>query len=515
MRELTRRKLLMGGAALSALSACGSGGAEPGQSAPTPTGTTDASLPPQRFDYGKYFDGMSRAEGLASGDLTPELLINDAIARAEKTNPAINAIVNDLFDDARERASEAKVAGYGGQPTFIKDLTDWKGAPTYYGSRAFKGRDPATGYGQLVETWHDAGIIALGKSTTPEMGLTACTEPVVSGNTRNPWNTDHTPGGSSGGAAALVAARIVPFAHASDGGGSIRIPAACCGLFGHKPSRGALVESDSSGRGVDISVKHAVTLTVRDSIELFSIAQNDRGNLMRDIAAAPINRRLKIGFMPEPRTNAPLDEATRNGIEGVAQLCRDLGHEVFDWTMPMNGDEFLDKFLLLWSAGAARFAGDAAKFSGVAPTPDNLPDLVEPWTIGLAGNFMARQQEMPATIEYLNNFSAEYNSWLDGFDVILSPVVSTVAPKIGYLDPKLDFETLITRVTNFAAFTAPMNVAGAASMSVPLAWSDSGMPVGAMFSAKQGDDALLFQLALELEQARPWIDRIPPVSAES
>ncbi len=512
LQTITRRNVLLGSAALGALSACGDSTVSEDMQ---PLGTRESSQPQPPFDYAKYFDGVSRGEGLANGDLTPELLISDAIARAKRVNGAINAIVNDQYDDARARSNTAMGEGYSGQPTFIKDLEDWKGAPTWYGSRAFRSAPSQEGYGDYVGTWHENGIISLGKSTTPELGLISSTEPIVTGPTRNPWNTDRIPGGSSGGAAALVAARVVPFAQASDGGGSIRIPAACCGLFGLKPSRGALVESDPAGGGANISVNHAVTLSVRDSINLFSISQNDRTALMRDIVTEPIDRRLKIAFAPNPMTSAMLDAGTRAGIESTAQLCRELGHEVIDWSMPVDGDEFVENFLLLWSAGAAQFVQRAAEYNGVAPTPENLSDLVEPWTMGLAGNFVANQSNFSAVLQYLNDFVSSYDSWFSEFDVILTPTVATVAPEIGVQSPVGDFGTVRQNVLDFACFTAPMNVSGGASMSVPLYWSEDGMPVGAMFSARQGDDALLFKLALELENTRPWIEKTPPVNAEA
>ncbi|MEL7113941.1 MAG: amidase family protein, partial [Pseudomonadota bacterium] len=247
------------------------------------------------------------------------------------------------------------------------------------------------------------------------------------------------PGGSSGGAAALVAARVVPFAHASDGGGSIRIPAACCGLFGLKPSRGALPISRDSGV-VDISVNHAVTLTVRDSAALFAATEVDlQTDLPRtgNITEAS-TRRLKIGYAPEPITDATLDADTRAGIERTAQLCRDLGHEVIDFTIPSDGSKFSDAFLLYWAAGAAAFAQQASAFTGKPVGPD----IVEPWTLGLAADFVARQGEMDETIAYLLAFEAEYNAWFDQFDVLLTPTVSTVPPKVGSQAPDGDYDTV-------------------------------------------------------------------------
>jgi len=511
MSALTRRQALLGGAALSALATCG--GDVTTDPAPS-SGNLSSSDPKPSFDYAKYFDGVSRGEALTKGEISSEQLVSDAISRAKRVNGSINAIVNDLYESSEAISKTTDGGGYSGQPSFIKDLEDWKGAPTYYGSRAFKGAENQESYGAFVRTWHDSGIIALGKTTTPEMGLISSTEPLVTGATRNPWNTDRIPGGSSGGSAALVAARVVPFAQASDGGGSIRIPAACCGIFGLKPSRGALVESDPGGGGANISVNHAVTLTVRDSINLFSIAQSDRSLLVSDAAKDPIDRRLKIAFAPDPLTSARLDAPTRAGIEGAAQLCRDLGHEVFDWSMPVDGNEFSDNFLLLWSGAATQFLQRAAAFKGIIPTPTNMTEYIEPWTMSLANNFLANRDKFPETLEYLNNFVSLYDSWFSEFDVILTPTVSTVAPEIGTQAPDGDYETIKKNVLDFACFTSPMNVSGAASMSVPLYWSDDGMPVGAMFSARLGDDTLLFRLALELEKARPWIDRKPPVSAE-
>ncbi len=215
-------------------------------------------------------DGVQQLSLLASGAATSLSLTEDAIARSQAVNPLINAVATETYETALARAESPPEGAFGGVPTFIKDLLDWRGAQTLYGSRAFKGYI-AQADGEFAKAWRKAGILSLGKSTSPEMGLISSTEPLVTGATRNPYDLSRIPGGSSGGAAALVAARVVPFAHASDGGGSIRIPAACCGLFGLKPSRGALPISRDSGP-VEISVNHAVTLTVRDSAALFAAA---------------------------------------------------------------------------------------------------------------------------------------------------------------------------------------------------------------------------------------------------
>lgn len=508
MNRISRRHILQSSAALAALgplAACS------GNDARLPTDSSlDVPAPPVESATPGYQaeaipDGLTQLERLRAGDVTSLELTEAAIARSKTANELINAVANDTYDSALEAAAATPEGELGGLPTFIKDLVDWQGAPTLYGSRAFEGY-VAQGDSDFPAAWRKAGLICLGKSTTPEMGLISSTEPLVTGATRNPYDLSRIPGGSSGGAAALVAARVVPFAHASDGGGSIRIPAACCGLFGLKPSRGALPFGRESGP-VEISVNHAVTLTVRDSAALFAAAETD---LVSDLPKTGMvsdasTRRLKIAFAPEPQNGASLDAATRAGIERTAQLCRDLGHEVVDFTLPVDGNAFMDHFLLYWAAGAGAFSLQASAFSG----KPSGPEILEPWTLGLANLFLERQADMPAAIAYLQAFESAYHAWFEDFDVLLTPTVSTVPPKIGTQAPDGDFETVMKNVTDFACFTGLMNVAGAASMSVPLQWSDDGLPIGSMFSAKRGDDGLLFALAYELEAAQPWIDRLP------
>jgi len=496
MTNTTRRRMLQTSAAFAALSpllsACG-----PDTSEETNTAMTPETPPPAPADT-VFADGLAQVEMLASGETTSLALTQAAIARARAAEPLINAIATDTYDSALAEAANPPPGTFSGVPTFIKDLLDWKGVQRMSGSRGLKGHIAAED-APFAAAWRKMGIVSLGKSTTPEEGLISSTEPLVTGATRNPWDTSRIPGGSSGGAAALVAARVVPFAHASDGGGSIRIPAACCGLFGLKPSRDAMPASRSAAP-VEISVNHAVTLTVRDSAALFAASEQPKNGLSATgKITGPSTRRLKIAFAPEPVNGAALDSDTRAGIERTAELCRDLGHEVIDWTVPFDGEEFSDRFLLYWAAGAAQFAQDVAEFSGQPPSPE----ILEPWTLGLAMRFIQRAGEA---------FEGIYNSYFDDFDVILSPTVATVAPKIGTQAPDGDFETVMKNVLDFAAFTSPMNVSGAA-LSVPLQWSEAGLPVGSMFSGQRGDDAMLLALAYELEAAQPWIDRVPDLSA--
>ncbi|KCZ88897.1 amidase family protein [Hyphomonas johnsonii] len=504
MVKLTRRGTLLGGSALAALAACGQ---KPSVSAATPeTDTAPAPAATTRMD------GTAMAAAIASGETTALEQVNAAIARAQAVNGQLNAIASDIYDIARADAGQTPAGPFQGVPTFIKDLHNWNGAPTYYGSRAFKGYMPGKD-DPLPAKWRAEGVVVLGKTTSPEMGLMASTEPLVTGDTRNPWDTTRIVGGSSGGSAALVAARVVPFAHASDGGGSIRIPASTCGVFGLKPSRGQLpAHGAAEAPPVDISVQHAVTISVRDSANLFRDTQTNDGTY-QPLAAdlSPLKRRLKIGFSTDAFAGTPVAAETKAALEDVAKLCTGLGHEIVAYTPSFSGLEFLDKFLLYWAAGAAEFAQQASDFSGKPIGPD----IVEPWTLGLTNMFMTRRGEMDATVAWLKAFEAAYDSGFtdQGIDVLLTPVTGSPAVKLGEQAPTVDFDTLYDRVVTFAAFTAPMNVSGAASMSVPLSWSPSGLPIGSMFSGKRGDDGLLFELALELEAARPWADRLPGVVA--
>ena len=497
MLKLSRRAMLAGSAAAMALAACSRAPKEEVADAPA------ARTVPT------YADGTAMAAGIAAGETTALEQVEAAVARANAVEPRINAIVTETFEVARSDAAGLLSGAFAGVPSFIKDLIDWRGAPTLAGSRGLAGHR-ATEDNPFARKWRGAGIVSLGKSATPEAGLISSTEPLSNGPTRNPWDVSRFPGGSSGGAAALVAARVVPFAHASDGGGSIRIPASTCGVFGLKPSRDRLPYSElGNAPPLQISVNHAVTISVRDSIALFRAAEANDGAYPPLGETAPLKRRLRIGFAPEPTTGTPLHPDTRAATEAAAQLCRDLGHTVIDFTMPIDGVKLTDAFLLYWAAGAGQFAQQVAAFSGKPIGPE----IVEPWTLGLGGMAARRIGDLPAAIGYLLAFESVYHAMFGSLDVILSPVTGSPAVPIGDQAPDADYDTLMERVLGFASYTAPMNVAGAASMSVPLAWSPSGLPIGAMFSGRKGDDALLFELALELEAARPWADRKPPVSA--
>ena len=459
----------------------------------------------------KWLDALGTKGLIDKGEITPLEAVNAAIDRAEAINPKINAFVTTRFEAAREAAARAGSGSLSGVPTAIKDLTNLAGSPTSYGSRAFLGYEPED-QSPYVDAWLDAGTIPLGKSTTPEMGLISSTEPLSSGATRNPFDLNRIPGGSSGGAAALVAAGVIPIAHASDGGGSIRIPASCCGLFGLKPSVGQLKSTGGTPPPLPISVNHAVTRSVRDSVALFAATQDQSEDAAFDPVPqglSPLTRRLKIGYAPEPLSSAGrLDAGVRSAIDETARLCEALGHTVEPYSFDLDGDAFNDAFILYWAAGAAEFVRDASAFAGKPPSPD----ILEPWTLALADHFMKNQTAFGPALNTLMSAKARHDALLGDFDVILTPTLGQVAPAIGEQSPNVDFDTLMTRVTAFVGYTPLQNVAGAPAMSVPLSMSESGLPIGSHFSAKVGEDRLLFELALELEAAAPWHDRYPDLS---
>jgi len=449
---------------------------------------------------------------LASGETTPVRALEDSLTRADRVNPRINAIIHPLVEQARAQAQTVALGPdrpLAGVPTLVKDLSDVAGAPTTYGSRAFKGF-VATKSSPVIAAQIDGGMIVFGKSTTPESGLLPTTEPLIGEPTHNPWNPEHIAGGSSGGAAAAVAARIVPIATASDGGGSIRIPAACCGLVGLKPTRGRL---PGEGKVTDFTLSSQgwVTRSVRDTALALATFETEAGGLSRvGHIKGPSTRRLKIGLIIEPHAGTALDPEVRAGCERLATLLEEMGHSVRDLGAPIDGSQFAADFTALWAMGAAEFAKDAAAFSGQRIGPD----ILEPFTLGLlslAANLT--EESGKAAVGRLQGLAAQYDGLFPGVDVVLSPTLATPPPKIGHLAPTVDFETLQARLTEFVAYTPLQNVAGAPSISLPLARTAKGLPLGMMFSAAKGDEATLLALAYELELAAPWSSFRPAIRA--
>lgn len=447
-------------------------------------------------------DASAQAALVRSGRVSPLELVDAAIARIERLNPRLNALVTPDFDRARDRARLVNASGAGpfpGVPYAIKDLLDVKGLRRTSGSRLLRDNVAATS-APLVLRSEDSGLIVLGKTNTPEFALDASTEPLLFGPSRNPWDVSRSPGGSSGGAAVAVSSGMLPMAHASDGGGSIRIPASCCGLFGMKPSRGRMVGSADTDSGVENCVSHSI----RDSARLF--AWNQRSDAQAPLPATPVverasPQRLRIGVCIEDVFGRQPSADVRQATLAAAALCERLGHHVAHVRLPVDGEQFMDGFMTAWSGGAEHMLR-------VAESRNADPQqALEPWTLYLAQHARGLPPQAPARArttfaQVRENMDALFSA----IDVLLSPVVADEPPPLGFLGPQVPGPLLWERLLRYVGYTPIHNVAGTPAMSVPLGRSSHGLPIGTQFAARLGGESMLFALAYELEAAKPWSD---------
>ena len=460
-------------------------------------------------------DAVETAAMIRGGQLSAAEAVSAAVGRAQALQGKLNFLVNSDFDRAIARARAGAGSGpFAGVPFLVKDLEDYVGLPTRVGSRAFLGEPPAAKQNALVDAFQKTGVVVIGKSATPEAGFLPTTEPLAFGPTRNPWDPHRSSGGSSGGAAVAVAAGVVPIAHASDGGGSIRIPSSCCGLFGLKPSRGRMTGSRGDTQISDLSVNHVVTRSVRDSAAMFAAIEDQGPGAQHPpvgLITAPLKKRLRVGLLIDGGAGQPPSPEVKAATERSAKLMERLGHRVTPATWPM-GPDFINDFRLLWASGAAGLADRIAKATGRARDAS----VLEPFSLGMV-EMAARapKDALPQALERLHAAAMAYDPWFAGHevDVIMSPVLAAPPPLLGFVGPEVPFDTLIPRLTEYVGYTTYHNVAGAPAMSVPLNWTPSGLPVGTMFAARVGFEGLLFQLAYQLEQARPWADKAPPIHA--
>lgn len=495
--DLSRRRLMEGAAALgvtAALAACG-----PEKVAP-------------RGDVLGNLDAVGVAESIRNKEFTALEAAESAIARAQKLQPQLNFLVTDMFAHAREAAAKNPKGILGGAPTLIKDLNDVKGFPTKYGCRAFANAPPAPSQSAYVDAIFAMGVTPIGKSTTPEFGFTATTEPLLTGPTRNPWELGHSSGGSSGGAAAAVAAGVVPIAHASDGGGSIRIPASCCGLVGLKPSRNRHIADGPDEGPVPISVNGCVSHTVRDTAAwLYGTQRTGADKAFEPVGmiASAANRKLKIGVQVKTFLGKDPDAEVAAETARVAALLKGLGHDVREFRAPIDGAAFADAFTLYWAGMALQIREQVKKMApGVA-----LEQLLEPLSIGLADLAeKAGPAGMARAVVTLQRTQRSYEGMFPRIDVLLTPVLAKPPVPLGEFAPTLPFEKFLT-IQDYVAYTPLINAVGAPAISLPLGMSASGLPLGAHFAAKAGDEQTLVQLAYELEQANPWNARKPGVHA--
>lgn len=456
-------------------------------------------------------DATAIAELIRTRKISPLDAVDAAIERAERVEPALDAIVVRDFENARKAAAATPIgAGFAGVPTFVKDNIDIAGLPTNHGTRAFVAR-PAKADGVFAKQFLAQGVVNLGKSALPEFGFNASTEFREGVPTRNPWNPTFSAGASSGGAAALVAAGVVPLAHGNDGGGSIRIPAAVCGLVGLKATRGRLREEKlSHAMPIKLVMEGVLTRSVRDTANFFANAEEHyRNSALRPIGRvlAPGSLRLRIGVLPDTVVGNPADSETRATVTAAATLLAESGHHVEELSVPPAGEQFAQDFAVYWGL-LSFFVATTGRLS-VARDFDSAK--LDNLTIGLRDHYRANLLRTPAVLYRLRRSAAEYSRFFDNYDVVLSPVLAHTTPEIGYLSPLQSFDELFEKLRNYVSFTPLNNASGGPAISLPFGESGLGLPIGVHLSANHGDEATLLELAYEIEQATPWrrIDAVP------
>ena len=484
-------------------------------------------------------DAIGLATLVRTREASARELLDIAIARAEAANPAINAIVLKDYDAARQRASRSDAARtpgdgpFAGVPYLIKDL----GAPVAglrmsMGSRHYRHFVP-TEDAPVVALARAAGLNIFAKTSTSELGQMPYTEPELFGPCRNPWSLDHTPGGSSGGAGAAVAAGIVPLAHASDGGGSIRIPASCCGLFGLKPSRERVPGLYAPSAG-ELGVDHAVSRSVRDSALLLDFMT---GHTQHQAVGAPGTflgalsepcAPLAIAYVTDPMLAPTLSADARAALDDAAQLAASLGHHVEPVTLGIDFEAVRHAFLMLCSVTTRDMVLNAERITGRKPSRDEFE--IATWAMAQIGRKLG-ERALPAALEEQRRITVKLTDLLSRYDVILCATLASAPIKIGEMQPTqsermqmrvvsaMPIEPLLRKMLAeasdkafaWAGCTEVFNLSGQPAMSVPLYWNARGLPVGVQFAAGEGGEATLLRLAAQLEAARPWFSRRPPL----
>jgi len=471
-------------------------------------------------EYVEY-DGVGLADLIARREVTTLEVIDAAIARAEELNPRLNAIVYRTFDHARQHAKHALPnTPFKGVPFLLKDiLAQTTEAPTRSAS-GFMPVVPAPYDAELTARFRRAGLISLGKTNAPEFGLLPITEPKLYGAAHNPWKSSHSTGGSSGGSAAAVAARIVPLAHANDGGGSIRIPASCCGLVGLKPTRARNPLGPDLGDALGgLVVEHVVSRSVRDTaIVLDAVAGPDLGDPY--VAPPPLQpfaealreggRRLKIAFTRRNLAGEPLHPDCIAAVESVAKLCQELGHEVAEDAPPVDAAAASQSFLAIWAAGVTMLIDAIGMLTGQKPTEDRFEGLT--WGFYQQGKTIAASQYMMAWLQ-LQRIARAVAHWHVKWDVWLTPTLGAPPLPLGSVDTtETDVARASPSLLSYVPITPLQNATGQPAINLPLYWNSAGLPIGTQFVGRFGEEATLLALAAELERARPWDRRRPSIT---
>ena len=482
-------------------------------------------------DDTQWLDATAQAELVANGDVSSVELIEAAMTRIDRIDPEINAVTMQWYDRARLQATaiddaypdhEQSWSPFAGVPFLLKDLNAHdRGTTQSNGNAALKEAAPVSTHDTtLVKRFRDAGLVNLGRTNSPELGSLPVTEPLAWGPTRNPWNTDHTPGGSSGGASAAVASGMVPMAHASDGGGSIRIPASCTGLFGLKVSQGRITvgpEREETALGVALCVSRSV----RDTAALLDavhgpgvgdtiIAPAPSRPYVEELGAEP--GRLRIGLLDHHPTGGVLHDDCVTAVRSAASLLESLGHDVTPAFPPALADSsFADRFTAMWAVQMAVGVDAMGEILGRPLTAEEVEPVnwaQAQWAGKLSGVDYA--EALLAAMQFRRALRAWWE--VDGWDLLLTPTLAEPPVRVGeHLATADDPMAGMKRAGRFVAFTPPFNMSGQPAMSVPLYWNDDGLPIGVQLAAGYGREDVLIRVASQLEQAQPWADRIPPV----
>lgn len=486
-------------------------------------------------------DATALAEQVRRGEVHPTELVDAAIAAIEKVNPALNAVVHRMYEQARAAAAGALPDGpFRGVPFVVKDLDGWLAGEPYTQSCRMSKEFVPDRDAEIIARMKRTGVVIVGKTNTPELGIIGVTESELRGPARNPWNPEHTPGGSSGGTAAIVAARAVPMGHGGDGGGSIRIPSSACGLFGLKPSRGrnplGPVASEGWGGYVQPGV---LTRSVRDCAAMLDATQGvDPGApyaapprarpYVEEITRSP--RKLRIAFSTGSQLGRATHDDVKAAVKDAAALCASLGHEVSEVALPIDREALVTAYFTQIAVGAASGIEETARWVGRAPRPGDFEPTT--WLLGTIGRKLSamelhRSREVcQRTARELGRFFATYDLFLDGTLAYPPAKVGELALKgaeraalaaLRVVSPRFVLDKLLDTLGANALEKTPntqvANQTGVPAMSVPLFWNADGLPVGVQFMAPYGDEATLLQLAAQLETARPWAQRRPPTVA--
>jgi amidase len=452
-----------------------------------------------------FAPALELAARVRAKEVSPRELVELYRARIERLDPQLNAFVT-LADDPEPAGDGA----FFGVPLPIKDLTETAGLRTTYSCKAFADNVPETD-ASVVRKLRAAGFTIIGKTNTPEFGTIGMTESELNGDCRNPWDTTRTPGGSSGGAAVAVAAGLSPLAHASDGGGSIRIPCSCCGLFGIKPSRGRVSPAPFVSGSLGLGTSGPIARTVRDAAALLDAMD---GNEPGDMYVAPAPERpflaeadqppgrLRIAVTTDPPIAVPVDPTCAAAARAAGELLSELGHDVIDRTPPWQSDEMIAHFIRVWQTGPAT--------AGV----DDL-SLLEPINRMLAEDARATPSpQYVASVMQLQQQTRRVLPFWNDVDVVVTPTLALKPVPVGWTWADADGDPYLAFASQWlwTPFTAIVNVTGQPAVSVPLHWSDDGLPIGVQLIGRPYAEATLLRVAAQLEEARPWADRRPPVA---